>query len=312
MIGIYIIKCNANNKVYIGQSINLSQRLNEHKNKLIRGVHNNKHLQNAFNKYGQKTFIFDVLEVLQEENYNKEKLNILEIEYISKFESNKRNKGFNIENGGNSVGKIGEETKKKISLALKGNHNNTNAWLGKHHTEETKKLLSTQRKGKISHLKGKKQSTEHIQKRIECQKGRIWINNGKEEKFTTPKKAKELLNSGFLYGRLFKKRIKGKKYNYNGSFYTISQIAEMCHIDKSILFERIRNGWTIEKATTTNKIPKNDKKGKYFFNGEYLNLMYISKLVDIEYEVLRSRIRRGYSLEEAIEFKPKRKVLKNV
>lgn len=315
MIGIYIIKCTANNKVYIGQSINLKNRLRGHKYQLKKGIHANIHLQSAFNKYGENYFNYDILEVVDEKDYTKDKLNLLEIKYISLFNSADRNFGYNLDLGGNGKGRASKETCEKLSKAMKGKYvgrkmseetkslmrkNNARYWLGKHFSEETKKLLSKQRKGKPSHLKGKKQSIEHIQKRTNCQNGKIWINNGVEEHFTTPIEAKEFLNNGFVYGRLFKKRVKGKKYNYNGGFYTIPQISEMCHIDKHILSERIRNGWTIEKATTTNKIPKNDKKGKHFFNGEYLNLTYISKLVGIDYEVLRSRIRRGYTLENAI------------
>lgn len=316
MIGIYIIKCNANNKVYIGQSINLKNRLSGHRYQLKKGIHENSHLQNAFNKYGEKCFNYDILEIVDEKDYTKEKLNLLEIKYISLFNSANRDFGYNLDLGGNGKGRASKETCEKLSKAMKGkfvgrkmseetkslmSKNNARYWLGKHFSEETKKLLSNQRKGKPSHLKGKKQSIEHIQKRTDCQNGKIWINNGIEENFITPIEAKELLNNGFVYGRLFKKRVKGKKYNYNGGLYTIPQIAEMCGIDKTILFGRIRNGWTIEKATTTNKIPKSDKKGKHFFNGEYLNLTYISKLVGIDYEVLRSRIRRGYTLENAIK-----------
>jgi group I intron endonuclease len=251
MIGIYIIKCNANNKVYIGQSINLKHRLNEHKSNLLRGVHNNKHLQKAFNKYGKEEFTFDILEILSKENYNKTKLDLLEIEYIAKFESNNRRKGFNIENGGNSIGKIGEETKKKISIALKGNHNNANAWLGKHHSEETKKLYSLQRKGKPSHLKGTTQTKEHIKKRTDCQNGKVWVNNGNNSKFVTQDEAQQLVSMGYVYGRPFFKRIKGRKYQYKGKPLTIPQISELCGINKFTLQERIRRGWCLEKATTT-------------------------------------------------------------
>ena len=298
MIGIYIIRCISNNKVYIGQSVNLKHRLNEHKRNLRSGIHINKHLQKAFNKYGEKEFAFDVLEVLQEEEYNKEKLDLLEIEYISKFESNNRNKGFNIENGGNGIGKIAEETKKKLSVAMKGNHNNADAWLGKHHSEETKKLISKRLKGKPSHWKGKKQNAKHTEKRISHQFGKVWVNNGADSRFVTASEADKLISLGYVYGRPFKNRIKGKKYLYNGEFYTIPQISKICNIDKHILSERIRLGWDIEKATTT---PKTDNKyGKYLYNGEYLSLTYISKLVNIDYETLRSRMRRGLSLEEAI------------
>ena len=141
--------------------------------------------------------------------------------------------------------------------------------------------------------------------------GRVWVSKGTESRFVTKEVANELLQQGFVYGRPFQKRIKGKKYLYNGEYLTIPEISEMCKIDKTILFARIRLGWSIEKATTTSKIAKDDKKGKYLYNGEYLNLTYISKKVGIERELLRSRLRCGYSLEEAINFNPKRKVLKN-
>ena len=301
MIGIYIIKCNVDNKVYIGQSINLKKRINEHKSLLKRNKHTNYHLQNSFNKYGEKNFIFDFLEILDEKDYTKERLDFLEIKYIEKFHSNKRYNGFNIENGGNSVGKLGEETRKKLSIALKGNKNNANAWTGKHHTTETKKLLSRKLKGKPSHWKGKKQSKEQIEKTVQRNLGRVWVSKDNESRFVTKEIAENLLKDGFVLGRPFQKRIKGKKYEYNGDFYTIPEISEMCGIDKTVLFSRIRNGWDIKKATETEKIEKTDKSGKHLYNGEYLNLTYISKLVNIPYETLRGRLRNGYSLEQAIK-----------
>ena len=301
MIGIYIIKCTESNKVYIGQSIDLKHRIYEHKSLLKKNKHINCHLQNAFNKYGENCFLFEVLEIIEEKDYTKEKLDILEKQYISKFKSNERNFGYNIENGGNGIGKLGIETRKKLSLALKGNNNNANAWRGKHHTEETKKLLSKQRKGKPSHLKGKTQTVEHIEKARQKKLGRVWVSKGNESRFVSKETADKLLQNGFVLGRPFQNRNKGKKYKYNGGFYTIPEISKMCGIAKSMLFSRIRMGWDIEKATKTKKIEKNDKKGKFLYKNEYLTLTYISKLVNISYETLRSRIRQGYTLEEAIQ-----------
>lgn len=61
--GIYKITCTVNGKIYIGSSVNIYRRWRDHKNELRRGVHSNSHLQRAWNKYEESTFIFEVLEV---------------------------------------------------------------------------------------------------------------------------------------------------------------------------------------------------------------------------------------------------------
>lgn len=300
MIGIYIIKCNVDNKVYIGQSINLEKRINEHKSLLKRNKHSNCHLQNSFNKYGEENFIFEFLEILDEKDYTKEKLNFLEIKYIEKYHSNKRYNGFNIENGGNSVGKLGEETRKKLSIALKGNKNNANAWKGKHHTTETKKLLSQKLKGKPSHWKGKTQSIEHIEKARLKKIGRIWVTKGKESRFVSSEVAKSLLKDGFVLGRPFQKRIKGKKYEYNGGIYTLPQISEMCGIKVFTLRDRLNKGMTLESAINQPVTEVYGNGGKYFYKGGFFKLTYIAKDIGVEYEKLRSQLRKGLSIEQSI------------
>lgn len=75
MIGIYQIKNNINNKLYIGSSCNIEKRFLAHKNLLKRNKHHSIHLQNAWNKYGEENFTFDILEItnidnlLEKENY---------------------------------------------------------------------------------------------------------------------------------------------------------------------------------------------------------------------------------------------------
>lgn len=54
--GIYRIVCRDNGKSYIGQSVNVGRRVADHRQSLRRGDHKNKHLQNAFNKYGEGSF----------------------------------------------------------------------------------------------------------------------------------------------------------------------------------------------------------------------------------------------------------------
>ena len=60
--GIYCIKNILNNKKYIGSTLNFRIRLRSHFYELRNNKHHNKHLQNAFNKYGLKFFSFCVLE----------------------------------------------------------------------------------------------------------------------------------------------------------------------------------------------------------------------------------------------------------
>lgn len=60
--GIYIILNTVNNHKYIGQSKNIESRWVGHVSSLRKGKHANPHFQNAWNKYGEDLFGFQVLE----------------------------------------------------------------------------------------------------------------------------------------------------------------------------------------------------------------------------------------------------------
>lgn len=62
--GIYKITCTTNGKIYVGSALNLRQRCRDHFNTLRRNVHHNPNLQRAFNKYGEQSFIVEVLELV--------------------------------------------------------------------------------------------------------------------------------------------------------------------------------------------------------------------------------------------------------
>lgn len=80
MIGIYKITNKTNGKFYIGSSKNISKRFREHKLDLKKNKHKNKKLQNAFNKYGEENFIFEILE-----ECNLENLLVLENKYYQEL-----------------------------------------------------------------------------------------------------------------------------------------------------------------------------------------------------------------------------------
>lgn len=60
--GIYKITNLVNNKVYIGQSIDVESRFYAHLYMLRNQVHYNSHLQNTWDKYGENNFKFEIIE----------------------------------------------------------------------------------------------------------------------------------------------------------------------------------------------------------------------------------------------------------
>lgn len=112
---IYQIKNKINGKCYIGQTVDFQQRKLGHLSALRRGVSNNRHLQAAFNKYGEESFEFSILEFC-----DTSRLDDREEYWIEKKGSCYT--GYNMNKGGS--GRRGfqhsEETKEKISAVLKG------------------------------------------------------------------------------------------------------------------------------------------------------------------------------------------------
>jgi hypothetical protein len=112
-IGIYCIKCLKNNKIYVGSAINIKYRFTRHKNDLLNKKHHSKHLQRAWDLYGENEFSFEILESNLDNNLLIERENY----WISFFRSSERRYGFNILNNARTrLGiKHSKKTKNKIS-----------------------------------------------------------------------------------------------------------------------------------------------------------------------------------------------------
>lgn len=108
MIGIYKIENKINGKIYIGQSIDINNRLRHHKTALKGNYHPNRHLQYSFNKYGEDNFIFEIIDICEIDE-----LDALERLYINKYECKHNEWGYNLEDGGHKYKKLSEETKQK-------------------------------------------------------------------------------------------------------------------------------------------------------------------------------------------------------
>lgn len=139
----------------------------------------NSYFWHAIQKYGLENFQHIILY----QNLTKEEAEQLEINLIAYYKSNQRDFGYNIANGGNTIGKMSDETRQKISEANKGKvvsddtrqklsdirkecwedddyrqnqiekhkwqTGENHPWFGKHHSEETKEKISQKAKDRF-------------------------------------------------------------------------------------------------------------------------------------------------------------------
>ena len=149
--GIYIITNLKNNKIYVGKSVNCLVRINVHKSKLRRNIHNNHHLQSAWNTDKEEYFKFEILEV-----HEKEFLSAFENWWCNMLNVHDKNYGYNMQPTvpfGASSNSL--EIRNKISISNKGKRRSEEvreklsiAFTGRVQTEETKELLRNTKSNK--------------------------------------------------------------------------------------------------------------------------------------------------------------------
>ena len=102
MVGIYKIINKVNNKIYVGQSINIEERWKQHQWKAFNSneLAYNSAIHAAFRKYGLENFYYEIIEECLPEELNER-----EIYWIEQLQSVVPN-GYNILSGGQGEGRL--------------------------------------------------------------------------------------------------------------------------------------------------------------------------------------------------------------
>ncbi len=164
--GIYIILNIKNGHIYIGQAQDFKFRWSRHKTMLKGRYHENDHLQNAWNKYGEKSFKFKVLEYCSVDQLDEREQHFLDV-YTDKGICYNIAKDATAPMRGISPS---AETRRKLSEANKGKQLRK----GTTASAETRQKMSDAHKGKTrsaehcqnlsSALRGLPKSEEHREK----------------------------------------------------------------------------------------------------------------------------------------------------
>ena len=236
--GIYLITNKMTGQMYVGQSIRIYRRFDEHRR--AQGFGHSR-IDNTINKYGAENFSFEIIMTIENDI---EKLNNAEREWIAILNTYEDDFHYNLTPGGdfnpmkipeivakisgdfnpaklpevrakiskaNSGKKHSEETRKKISEALSGENH---PMYGKKLSEETRKKISEA-------LSGKKLSEEHRKKLSKANSGENNPMYGKKLSEEHRKKISEA-KSGKKHSKEHRKKMSEAR-NTTG-YYRVSKI----------------------------------------------------------------------------------------
>ena len=223
------------NEYYVGQTVRLKDRYNEH----IKG-NSNTRFGKAMLEYGSENFEFNVVFKLTASTKGDLKvlMNKHEKEQIIKRDSLEH--GYNMTTGG------------------EGGNSECCAW-NKGLTKETDERVAKNAKAVSKAMIGNKNSVRNTTK------GKIQINNGKRYKFVSEEKCQKLLATGKWVRGKMKSRLKKQKYfvltdkipkKYNAvsgqKFNTMNEIAQYFNLNNNTISNWVRKRWVMKFIIITN------------------------------------------------------------
>lgn len=135
-----------NAKFYVGSTIEIKTRFRTHRRKLRAGNHHCPHLQNAWNKYGEESFVFRVVDVVD----NPSELHSVEQAVLDEYHGTRQCYNYARYTDNSSRGVIrAQKHRDAISNGLKVFYaEHEHPLKGVPRSEETKALISANRSGK--------------------------------------------------------------------------------------------------------------------------------------------------------------------
>lgn len=189
--GIYIIQNTVNGKLYIGRTCNWNKRRKQHIWDLKRGNHCNSKLQNAWNKYSDKAFCFELIWEESSENLPELEQMLLDEFFVS-------GKLYNLHK--NSLGgmlgmKVSDETKMKQKVSrensikvkkhiefLTSKENLEKATLAAKSPESRKKAIESRRRNGKKFFNDEFRIKQKEQTRAKVFQALDWAKNNKESR----------------------------------------------------------------------------------------------------------------------------------
>lgn len=186
--GIYVIRNKLDGSIYVGQTKQrFVKRFFLHRWKLRNGTHDNKHLQRAYDKYGEEAFEFEVEEILVGDSdfFNSEEMRIIK-------EYRLQGKCYNLTDGGDGAKgtKLSEENVRRLAEL------NRKLNTGKKASEETRKRMSETHKQRHQ---DHPMSNEQKQKTKQTRLAKLNAGENGTQKITPPivEEIQRLLMAGY-------------------------------------------------------------------------------------------------------------------
>lgn len=134
---IYVIQNNLNQKKYVGKALDIYRRIKNHVTALnTKNKNENRHLINAWHKYGRENFSYYVVEYIYNEDSKilEQSLKDKELYWIQKLETTNPEKGYNMRLDSEGKCIVSDETREQCSIA------------------QTKRFSDTEERNKMSEI----------------------------------------------------------------------------------------------------------------------------------------------------------------